>query len=93
MAFTKVTCYTTYCDACEREFETDYIVHHFSPEDARGDATDHDWVMVGDKIYCERCSEGKGVPCAGCDELVEKAGEYCQFCHPVEERRPINAPS
>ena len=95
MATTKMTCYIAVCDGCNSELEFDYIPHHPHPGDAVGDAVDHDWVRVGDKLYCEQCAEGKGVPCVGCDDLVELDGERCESCliEDGEERRPINASS
>ncbi len=80
MATPQRTCYTAVCDDCDVELETDYVVHHSDPGDARGHATEHDWVVVGDKLYCDRCSEGKGFPCAHCDDLVPQEGESCQPC-------------
>jgi hypothetical protein len=92
MATPKMTCYIAVCDGCGEELETDYIVHHPSPEKAQGHATDCDWLVVGDKLYCEACRDGKGFGCRSCDELVEKDGDRCQDCR-AEERRPINASS
>ncbi len=92
MATNKTTCYTAVCDGCRAELETDFIPHFPSPGDAVGYATECDWVRVGDKLYCEGCGEGKGVPCAGCDDLVEQEGERCTSCL-QEDREEINAPS
>jgi hypothetical protein len=80
MGTPQTTCYTAVCDGCNLELETDYIVHHPSPEEARGHATDCDWLALGDKLYCENCQEGKGVPCADCDNLVEREGDRCLSC-------------
>ncbi len=92
MATTQMTCYIIDCDACGKELEGDYIVHYPSPGDAFQSAIESDWVRVGDKLYCEGCGEGKGVPCAGCDDLVEQEGDRCVSCQ-HEERRENNAPS
>lgn len=75
-----MTCYIPACDECGQELESDYIEHFPSAGDATGRASDCDWVQVGDKLYCEQCGEGKGVPCAGCDDLVEHEGERCAPC-------------
>lgn len=88
MTIARVICYIAVCNGCKQELETDYIVHHGSPGDAVGDAVDHDWVTVGDKLYCEGCAEGKGVPCAGCDDLVEYEGAYCRFCEETDTWPP-----
>ncbi len=77
-------CYIATCDGCYTELETDYIVHYPTPEDARAHAIDYDWVVVGDMLYCERCGEGKGFPCAGCDDLVEREGTRCRACRREE---------
>lgn len=92
MATTKMMCYIAVCDSCRKELETDFTLHHPSVGDAIGYATECDWVKVGDQLYCEGCSEGKGVPCAGCDDLVVLEGDRCETCQ-QEERRPIDAPS
>lgn len=85
MATPQVTCYIAVCDSCKTELETDYIVHHDGSGGAIEYATEHDWVVVGDKLYCEFCHEGgKGVPCAGCDDLVENEGERCALCQRQE---------
>lgn len=80
MGTPQTTCYIAVCDECGTELETDYIVHYPSPEEARGHATDYDWLALGDKLYCERCQEGKGVPCTDCDDLVEREGDQCLSC-------------
>lgn len=92
MATPEMTCYIAVCDDCKTELETDFIVHYPSVGEATWAATEHDWVWVGDKLYCEKCAEGKGVSCAGCDDLVEQEGDRCESCQ-QEERKPINAPS
>lgn len=85
MATRQETCYIAVCDDCNQDLEMDYIVHHDDPGDARGYATEHDWLVVGDKLYCENCQEGKGFPCADCDDLVENEGERCPPCRRQHE--------
>ncbi len=92
MATTKTTCFIAVCDGCDLEFDQGYIVHCPSVMDAVGAATEADWVQVGEKLYCEHCAEGKGVSCAGCDDLVMFEGDRCESCR-QEERREIKAPS
>ncbi len=92
MSTKQKTCYIPICDECGTDLENDYVMHHPSEGDAIGYATECDWVRVGDKLYCEKCGEGKGVGCLSCDDLVEKDGDRCQPCQ-AEERRPINAAS
>ena len=84
MATPQMTCYIAVCDSCAQELETDYIVHHATPGDAIGYATDHDWVVVGGWLYCDHCQEGKGVSCASCDNLVEREGDRCRACQRQE---------
>ena len=92
MATPQKICYIAVCDGCDMELETDYVVHHDDPGDARGHATEHDWIVVEDKLYCEPCSDGKGFGCQSCDDLVKEDGTRCQPCQ-AEERRRINEPS
>lgn len=92
MATKQETCYLAVCDGCDTMLETDYIPHYPTPSDAISMATECDWRVVGSKLYCEKCSEGKGVPCTDCDDMVENEGETCAPCQRVE-RRPINASS
>lgn len=92
MATPETTCYIAVCDGCKIELETDYIPHFPSASEAIETATEWDWVKIGDKLYCENCGAGKGVPCSSCDDLVAEDGDRCEECQ-EEDRRKINAPS
>ncbi len=80
MTTMKMTCYVPQCDGCEEVLESDYVQHFPSSGEAIGHATDCDWLVVGDKLYCEKCREGKGFGCQSCDDLVEKDGDRCVDC-------------
>lgn len=90
MATKQVTCYIPTCDECGTELEYEYVQHFVSDGEAISHATDCDWLVVGDKLYCDsKCRDGKGFGCQGCDDLVENDGDRCSSCQ-QEERRPIN---
>ncbi len=101
MSTKQMVCYSSWCDGCGTELEDDYVVHFPSAGEAIGHATDCDWLVVEDKLYCEKCREGKGFGCRSCDDMVKVDGTRCQPCQDAqergqveaEERRPINASS
>ncbi len=87
MATKQVVCHIPYCDGCQEVLEYEYVQHFDSPGEAISHATDCDWLVVGDKLYCEKCREGKGFGCRSCDDLVEKDGDRCQPCQAMERSR------
>ncbi len=101
MSTKQEVCYIPVCDGCDEELAYDYVQHFPSSGEAIGHATDCDWLVVEDKLYCEKCREGKGFGCRSCDDLVKVDGTRCPPCQDAqergqvtgEERRPINAPS
>lgn len=55
MAFRTVTCRVLVCDGCGRDYEHEYTPHWESEGDALDQATDSDWVAIGDRAYCPEC--------------------------------------
>lgn len=86
-------CYIPICDGCGIELEYEYVQHFPSVSEAIGRATDCDWLVVEDKLYCEKCRDGKGFGCRSCDDLVKVDGTRCQPCQDAQERGQTNASS
>ena len=87
MSTKQMTCHIPICDDCGEELEYEYVQHFPSEGDAIGHATDCDWLVVEDKLYCEKCRDGKGFGCRSCDDLVKEDGDRCQSCQAEERRR------
>lgn len=84
MAIKQLICYIPICDGCGVELEFEYIQHFPLADEATSHATEFDWLVVEDKLYCEKCRDGRGFGCQSCDDLVNVNGDQCQPCQRAE---------
>lgn len=81
MPLQKSECYTITCDVCGEDLQAGdgYIPHYPTENEARGEASEMDWVVWEEHYWCDR---GTCLPNCVCGHLF---GEHEYGEHPCQE--------